>query len=49
MDFVLQPWQLLLVILGGWVGREQQQALDYLRTENQLLREARQEADPAFR
>src|SRR5262249_1115363 len=32
-------WQLLLVILAGWVNRQQQQIIEYLRTENQILRE----------
>ena len=39
MSFVLQPWQLLLVILAGCVNRQQQQVIDYLRTENQALKE----------
>ncbi len=39
MSFVLQPWQLLLVILAGWVNRQQQQVFEYLRTENQVLKE----------
>jgi hypothetical protein len=39
MSFVLQPWQLLLVILGGWVNRQQQQVIEYLRTENRALKE----------
>jgi putative transposase len=39
LSFILQPWQLLLVILAGWVNRQQQQVIDYLRTENQVLRE----------
>jgi putative transposase len=39
MNFALQPWQLLFVILAGWVNRQQQQVIDYLRTENQVLRE----------
>jgi putative transposase len=39
MAFVLQPWYLLLAILAGWVNREQQEAIEYLRTENQVLRE----------
>jgi hypothetical protein len=39
MSFVLQPWQLLFVILAGWVNRQQQQVIDYLRTENQVLRQ----------
>src|SRR5262249_23688151 len=39
MNFSLQPWQLLLIILAGWVNRRQQQVIDYLRTENQILKE----------
>ena len=39
MNFVLQPWQLLLLILAGWINRHQQDAIEYLLTENQVLRE----------
>ncbi len=39
MSFILQPWQLLLVILAGWVNDQQQQIIDYVRTENQVLKE----------
>jgi transposase InsO family protein len=39
MSLVLQPWQLLLTIVAGWMNREQQQVIEYLRTENQVLRE----------
>ena len=39
MSFILQPWQLLLVILAGWMSRQQQEVIEYLRTENQVLRE----------
>ena len=39
MNFVLKPWQLLFVILAGWVNRQQQEVIDYLRTENQILKE----------
>jgi putative transposase len=39
MNFVLQPWQLLFLVLAGWVQRQQQEAIEYLRTENQVLRE----------
>jgi hypothetical protein len=39
LNFLLQPWQLLLVILAGWVNQQQQQVIDYLRTENQILKE----------
>ena len=39
MSFVLQPWQLYFVILAGWVNRQQQAVIEYLRTENQVLKE----------
>jgi hypothetical protein len=39
MRFILQPWQLLLLILAGWINRHQQDVIDYLRTENEILRE----------
>ena len=39
MDFILRPWQLYLVILAGWINRQQQIVIDYLRTENQVLKE----------
>jgi putative transposase len=39
MNFVLQPWQLLLAILAGWINRHQQEVIEYLRTENQILKE----------
>lgn len=39
MNFVIQPCHLLLAILAGWVNRRQQEAIDYLRTENAILRE----------
>src|SRR5450755_1565865 len=39
MNFVLQPWQLLLAILAGWINRQQQEIIEYLRTENQILKE----------
>ncbi len=40
MNVVMQPWHLIVVILAGWINRRQQAAIDYLRTENQILREA---------
>src|SRR5271165_1054584 len=39
MNFVLQPWQLFFAILAGWVNNRQQAVIDYLRTENQVLKE----------
>lgn len=39
MNFTLHPWQLYFLILAGWVNRQQQTVIEYLRTENQVLRE----------
>ena len=39
MHFTLQPWQLYVVIIVGWVHRQQQEVIEYLRTENQVLKE----------
>ena len=39
MAFILQPWQLYFVILAGWINRQQQEVIEYLRTENQVLKE----------
>ena len=39
MKFVLQAWQLLLLISAGWINRQQQQVIEYLRTENAVLKE----------
>ncbi len=39
MDINLQPWQLYLVILAGWINRQQQKVIEYLLTENQVLKE----------
>ncbi len=39
MNFVLQPWQLLLVILAGWVNRQPQEVIECLRTGNWVPRE----------
>jgi len=39
MKFALQPWQLMLIILASWDNREQQEVIEYLRTENAVLKE----------
>jgi len=39
MKFVLQPWQIYLVILASWINRQQQIVIEYLRTEKQVLKE----------
>jgi hypothetical protein len=38
MKSLLQPWQLLLLILAGWINRHRQ-VIECLRTENQVLKE----------
>jgi hypothetical protein len=39
MKFALQPWQLMLIILASWINRQQQEVIEYLRTENAVLKE----------
>jgi putative transposase len=39
MKSLQQPSQLLLLILAGWSDRRQQDAIEYLLTENRVLRE----------
>jgi putative transposase len=39
MKFILQPWQLMIVIISSWINEEQQRVIEYLRTENRVLRE----------
>jgi hypothetical protein len=39
MKFVLLPWQLFLLIVAGWVNREQQQKIDCLKTQLAVLKE----------
>jgi len=36
---VLQPWQLIVSILAGWINEHQQAAIEYLREENRVLKE----------
>ncbi len=40
MKFILQPWQLMLIILASWVNRQQQQeVIETFRTANVVLKE----------
>jgi transposase InsO family protein len=39
MSFVLKPWQLWIVALAGWINQQQQEVIEYLRTENRVLKE----------
>ena len=36
---ILRSWQLFLLTLAGWLNREQQHVIEYLITENQVLKE----------
>jgi hypothetical protein len=39
MKTILHPWQILILVLAGWINRQQQNSIDYLIAENQILRE----------
>ena len=39
MIFILQPWQLMIAIVSSWINQQQQEVIEYLRTENQVLKE----------
>jgi hypothetical protein len=39
MRFLLQPLQLFVLILASWINRQQQDVVEYLRTENAVLKE----------
>ena len=39
MSRVLQPWQLFVAVLAGWVNEHHQAAIEYLREENRVLKE----------
>jgi hypothetical protein len=35
----MEPWQLVVIGVAGWLNRKQQQVVDYLLEENHVLRE----------
>jgi len=39
MTSVLQPFQLLVIALAGWLNRQQQAVIDYLIEENRVLKD----------
>jgi hypothetical protein len=39
MELVLHPWHVLILTVSAWVNREQEQIIEYLLTENKVLRE----------
>ena len=36
---VLDPFRFVVISIAGWMNQQQQQAIDYLREENRVLRE----------
>ena len=38
-NVVMRPWQFLFIGMAGWINRSQQDEIEYLRTENKVLRE----------
>jgi hypothetical protein len=34
-----KPWMMLVTMLAGWINRQQQEALEYLKEENKILRD----------
>ena len=39
MNPILQPWHLMVIYLASWINRQQQEVIEYLLTENQVLKE----------
>jgi hypothetical protein len=39
MAAVLQPWQILVAALAGWISRQQDAAIEHLREENRVLKQ----------
>ena len=39
MAVVLQPWQILLTALAGWITRQQDAVIEYLHEENRVLKQ----------
>ncbi len=39
MKDMLTPFNLLVVMVAGWIQRQQDEAIVYLREENRVLRE----------
>ena len=40
MNFILHPWQLLIVILAGWINHEQQKIIDFYRSQLEAVMQA---------
>ena len=35
---IIQPWQLLVVAVAGWINRQQHDAIAYIQEENRVLK-----------
>lgn len=40
MNFILHPWQLLVMILAGWINDQQQKIIDFYRAQLEALMKA---------
>ena len=43
MNFILQPWQLLVAVLAGWVDHEQQKIIQFYQADVKAMMEAQGE------
>jgi hypothetical protein len=39
MAAVLQPWKILVAAMAGWISRQQDAVIEYLREENRVLKQ----------
>ena len=39
MSTVLHPWQILVAAMAGWISRQQDAIIEYLREENRVLKQ----------
>ena len=39
MTAVVQPWQILVTAMAGWITRQQDAVVEYLREENRVLKQ----------
>ena len=39
MVTALQPWQILVAAMAGWIGRQQDAVIEYLHEENRVLKQ----------
>ena len=37
MDSILTPWQIMLVVIAGWIHREQQKTIEFYQAQLKAL------------